>query len=124
MRINQSINSQSISESINHSISSPAASGETESVSPRLGHRSGAVGRSARAEVSALSLPARDGSELIAALTADKIAIRSGFSAAEAGQIKTAVLEGVLNAIEHSPNQEKLVYIEFIMGAPSSANRD
>lgn len=66
-----------------------------------------------RVEASSLRLPAREGSELIAALTAEKIALRADFESAPAGQIKTAVLEGVLNAIEHSPNVEKAIDIQF-----------
>lgn len=73
--------------------------------------------REPSAETSELTLPARDGSELIAALMGEKIAIRSDFDASQAGQIKTSVLEGVLNAIEHSPNREKLIYIQFIVKA-------
>jgi anti-sigma regulatory factor (Ser/Thr protein kinase) len=64
-------------------------------------------------ELSRLSLPAREGSEYIAAMLAEKLALRADFSAIDAGKIKTAVLEGVLNAIEHSPNSEKLVDVEF-----------
>ena len=60
-------------------------------------------------------LPARDGSELTAARAAERLALDAGFDAAAAGKIKTAVLEGTLNAVEHSPNQEKRVLIEFRM---------
>ena len=66
-------------------------------------------------QVSGLHLPAQADSELIAAVMAEKIAIRGGFDAAAAGRIKTAVLEGVLNAIEHSPNPEKTIDIEFTL---------
>jgi anti-sigma regulatory factor (Ser/Thr protein kinase) len=66
-----------------------------------------------QAEVSSLRLPARDQSEYIAASMAEKVAIRAGFSPTDAGKIKTSVLEGVLNAIEHSRNPEKLIDIQF-----------
>lgn len=65
------------------------------------------------AESSNLRLPARADSEIIAALMAEKVAIRADFGASAAGQVKTAVLEGVLNAIEHSPNPEKMIDLEF-----------
>jgi serine/threonine-protein kinase RsbW len=68
-----------------------------------------------RSEVSSLRLPAREGSELIAAMTAEKIALRSDFEPAQAGQIKTAVLEGVLNGIEHSLNAEKTIDVQFML---------
>jgi serine/threonine-protein kinase RsbW len=64
-------------------------------------------------EVTLLRLPAREDSEYIAALMAEKVAIRADFPLVESGKIKTAVLEGVLNAIEHSPNPEKLIDIRF-----------
>ena len=70
-----------------------------------------------RTEVSSLRLPAHEGSEQIAALAAEKIAVRSDFDPAQAGQIKTAVLEGALNAIEHSPNAEKTIDIQFMLNA-------
>lgn len=70
-----------------------------------------------RSEVSSLRLSAREGSELIAALAAEKIAIRSDFDPVQAGQVKTAVLEGVLNAIEHSLNAEKAIDVQFMLNA-------
>jgi anti-sigma regulatory factor (Ser/Thr protein kinase) len=76
-----------------------------------------AVSEAPQAESSRLSLPARPDSEIIAALMAEKIAIRAGFDLPAVGQIKTAVLEGSLNAIEHSPNSEKLIAIAFELTA-------
>lgn len=64
-------------------------------------------------ETSSLKLPARPDSELIAALMAEKVSLRSDFDSTQAGQVKTAVLEGVLNAIESSPNPEKMIAIDF-----------
>jgi len=100
--------------------SGPEDESVTEQETPTLNDRSAVIemagaAHEPRAETSSLSLPARDGSELIAALAAEKIAVRADFNAAAAGQIKTSVLEGVLNAIEHSPNQEKLIYLHFIV---------
>jgi serine/threonine-protein kinase RsbW len=46
---------------------------------------------------------------------AEKIAVGAHFDRPEAGKIKTAVLEGALNAIEHSPNPEKMIGIRFIL---------
>lgn len=63
-------------------------------------------------EVNRMTLPARNDSEMIAAVAVEKIAIHAGFPAAEAGKVKTAVLEGVLNAIEHSANEEKPILLE------------
>ncbi|HOE96305.1 MAG TPA: ATP-binding protein [Candidatus Sumerlaeota bacterium] len=64
-------------------------------------------------EISQLSLPARSESEVIAAMMAEKVALQAGLDPAAAGQVKTAVLEGVLNAIEHSPSPEKMVELQF-----------
>ena len=58
--------------------------------------------REANTELSSLRLPASQDSEYLAALVAEKLAVKGGFGENEAGKIKTSVLEGVLNAIEHS----------------------
>jgi anti-sigma regulatory factor (Ser/Thr protein kinase) len=76
-------------------------------------------GREPRGETTTLRLPAREESEYIAALMAEKVAIRADFGATEAGKIKTAVLEGTLNAIEHSPNPEKMIDVRFILSPES-----
>lgn len=62
---------------------------------------------------SRLSLIAEQQNEVIAASMAEKIAQRCGFDAESIGQIKMAVLEGCLNAIEHSLNPEKEVRLTF-----------
>lgn len=64
--------------------------------------------------VSRLALAARSENEIIAALMAEKIAGRCGLDAQGAGQVKMAVLEGCLNAIEHSANPEKEISIKFV----------
>lgn len=61
-----------------------------------------------------LCLKAGFENEVVAGLAAERIAIQRGFDSDEAGQIKMAVLEGALNAIEHSTNSEKEISVEFI----------
>ena len=68
---------------------------------------------SPRAESTSLRLPARADSEYIAALMAEKVAIRAEYPPTDAGKIKTAVLEGVLNAILYSPYPEKFIDVHF-----------
>jgi serine/threonine-protein kinase RsbW len=63
--------------------------------------------------ISRLSLVAQQQNEVIAASMAERIAQRSGFDAQTVGQIKMAVLEGCLNAIEHSLNPEKEIRLTF-----------
>ncbi len=60
-----------------------------------------------------LALPARPESEQEAVRAAEAFAREAGFEAADVGRIKTAALEGVLNAIEHSADPEKIVRIEM-----------
>jgi serine/threonine-protein kinase RsbW len=93
---------------------SAAPQSESEAAPPRRTVIAVAPAADAPAgETSALRLPARDDSEYIAALMAEKIAYQAGFDPAQAGKIKTSVLEGALNAIEHSPNREKMIEIRF-----------
>lgn len=63
--------------------------------------------------VTRLSLLAEQQNEVIAASTAEKIAQHAGFDTEAVGQIKMAVLEGCLNAIEHSLNPEKEIRLTF-----------
>lgn len=60
-----------------------------------------------------LALPARPESEQEAVRAAESFAREAGFDAPDVGRIKTAVLEGVLNAIEHSGDPEKIVRLEL-----------
>ena len=62
-----------------------------------------------------LNLPARAESEFVAAQAAERIARDAGFAPTDVGRIKTAVLEGMLNAIEHSSNPEKQVVLRFAL---------
>lgn len=61
-----------------------------------------------------LFIVAQQDNETVAAGMAEKIARRSGFDEGDIGQIRTAVLEGCLNAIEHSSNAEKEVRLTFV----------
>lgn len=61
-----------------------------------------------------LAIRAQNENEVIAALAAERIALRQGFDAEAAAQIRTAVIEGCLNAIEHSGNPEKEIHVAFI----------
>jgi serine/threonine-protein kinase RsbW len=63
--------------------------------------------------ISRLSLVAQQQNEVIAASMAERIAQRGGFDPQSVGQIKMAVLEGCLNAIEHSLNPEKEIRLTF-----------
>lgn len=65
------------------------------------------------ASTSRLSVVAEQQSEVVAAAMAEKVAQKCGFDAESVGQIKMAVLEGCLNAIEHSLNNEKEVRLTF-----------
>lgn len=60
-----------------------------------------------------LSLPARPESEQEAVRAVESFAREAGFDAPDVGRIKTAALEGVLNAIEHSADPEKIVRLEL-----------
>ncbi len=62
-----------------------------------------------------ITLPACPESELGAAQAAERFARQAGFEPAEIGRIKTAVLEGVLNAVEHSADPEKRIELRFIL---------
>lgn len=63
--------------------------------------------------VTRLNLLAEQQNEVIAASTAERIAQQAGFDPESIGQIKMAVLEGCLNAIEHSLNAEKEIRLSF-----------
>lgn len=65
------------------------------------------------ASTSRLSVVAEQQSEVVAAAMAEKVAQKCGFDPESIGQIKMAVLEGCLNAIEHSLNNEKEVRLTF-----------
>jgi anti-sigma regulatory factor (Ser/Thr protein kinase) len=69
------------------------------------------------ASTTRLSVVADQESEVVAAAMAEKVAQKGGFDAEAVGQIKMAVLEGCLNAIEHSPNAEKEVRLTFYQRA-------
>ncbi len=69
------------------------------------------------ASTTRLSVVADQESEIVAAAMAEKVAQKGGFDAEAIGQIKMAVLEGCLNAIEHSPNTEKEVRLTFYQRA-------
>lgn len=60
-----------------------------------------------------LSVVAEQQSEVVAAAMAEKVAQKSGFDPESIGQVKMAVLEGCLNAIEHSLNNEKEIRLTF-----------
>jgi serine/threonine-protein kinase RsbW len=60
-----------------------------------------------------LYLPPQADMELVAAGTLEKLAYNAGFDQGAVGQMKMAVLEGCLNAIERSRNAEKLVRVCF-----------
>jgi serine/threonine-protein kinase RsbW len=66
-------------------------------------------------ELTRIQLPAQPDIERTAALLADRIAQGAGFSAADVGRIRTAVLEGVLNAIEHSFDAEKSIDVQLLV---------
>ncbi|MFW6255766.1 MAG: ATP-binding protein [Candidatus Sumerlaeota bacterium] len=60
-----------------------------------------------------LYLPPEADMELVAAGTLEKLALRCGFDSTSIGQMKMAVLEACLNAIERSHNSEKMVRVYF-----------
>jgi hypothetical protein len=62
-----------------------------------------------------VTIPAHSESEHEAVDAAEAFAREAGFEAPDVGRIKTAVLEGVLNAIEHSSDPEKIVRIELML---------
>ncbi|MCE5231655.1 ATP-binding protein [bacterium] len=64
-----------------------------------------------------VTIPAHSESEHEAVDAAEAFAREAGFDTADVGRIKTAVLEGVLNAIEHSSDPEKLVRVELVLTA-------
>jgi serine/threonine-protein kinase RsbW len=71
--------------------------------------------KAAGASIGRIGLPARHGSEFTAAQMAERIAGAAGFDQEQVGRIKTSVLEGALNAIEHSANEEKMVQLDFLL---------
>jgi anti-sigma regulatory factor (Ser/Thr protein kinase) len=62
-----------------------------------------------------LRLSPRDGMELVAAKTIEELALGNGFGEEAAQQLRMAVLEGCLNAIESSRNAEKEICIQITL---------
>ncbi|MEN6627112.1 MAG: ATP-binding protein [Candidatus Sumerlaeia bacterium] len=62
-----------------------------------------------------ITIPARSESEHDAVHAAETFAREAGFDDSDVGRIKTAVLEGILNAIEHSADPEKVVTMELVL---------
>lgn len=58
-------------------------------------------------------MPMGEDTELIAAHAIEEIARRAGFSAKSINQIKTALIEACINAIEHSHSPDRKIYQQF-----------
>ncbi len=64
-----------------------------------------------------LRLSPRDGMELVAAKTVEELALSNGFGEEASQQLRMAVLEGCLNAIESSRNAEKEICVQAVLSA-------
>jgi serine/threonine-protein kinase RsbW len=63
------------------------------------------------------TVPMGDDTELIAAHAVEEIAKRCGFSPKAINQIKTAVVEACINAVEHSLSPDRRIYQKFAVDA-------
>jgi serine/threonine-protein kinase RsbW len=73
----------------------------------------GAAGGDAEADEFAIELPMSEDTELIAAHTVEQIARRMEFQPEAINQIKTALVEACINAVEHSLSTERKIYNRF-----------
>lgn len=62
-----------------------------------------------------ITLPMDENAELIAANVAEEIARRNGFSPMAINNIKTALIEGIINAAEHSLSPDRKVHQQFVV---------
>src|SRR5262249_35012184 len=60
-----------------------------------------------------LVIPMEQDSELIAARTAEQIAMSAGFDQPAINQIKTAMIEACINAAEHGESTDRKIYQTF-----------
>ncbi|MBA2380251.1 MAG: ATP-binding protein [Blastocatellia bacterium] len=70
----------------------------------------------ARATVYEIVLPMSDQAEMIAAKTLEEIGVRHALPAKALNQIKTALIEACINAIEHSHSPDRQIKLTFEVG--------
>ncbi len=98
--------------------SSPAAPLHSDATLPSRPARIVPLGEADALESTVeLRLSPRDGMELVAAKTVEEMALGNGFGEETAQQLRMAVLEGCLNAIESSRNAEKEIYVQVAVSA-------
>jgi anti-sigma regulatory factor (Ser/Thr protein kinase) len=99
-----------------HDQSAPLAAAATVPLSPSRPARIVPLGQSSAMESTVeLRLSPRDGMELVAAKTIEELALGNGFNEEAAQQLRMAVLEGCLNAIESSRNAEKEICVQALL---------
>jgi serine/threonine-protein kinase RsbW len=87
---------------------------QLELLTARVGFESAAAGRDEAApDEFEMVIPMGDETELIAASTLEQIARRNDFSPEEINQIKTALVEACINAMEHSLSPDQKIYQRF-----------
>ncbi|HPS02585.1 MAG TPA: ATP-binding protein, partial [Candidatus Sumerlaeota bacterium] len=99
-----------------HDQPAPRASAVSVPILPPRPARIVPLGQSSAMESTVeLRLSPRDGMELVAAKTIEELALGNGFSEEAAQQLRMAVLEGCLNAIESSRNAEKEICVQALL---------
>jgi serine/threonine-protein kinase RsbW len=86
---------------------------QLELLSARLSETAGTQPRHDEANEFTLILPMGGDNELLAATTVEQIARRLNFSPEAINQIKTAVVEACINAVEHSLSPDRKIYQRF-----------